>query len=179
MKRCVALMLALVMAFSLTGCGVMDFMYYLFDSEDLVAQNDPEPDYQTVTAPNGLVLTYDASHWGAPVEEEGAEDTAVMSSTGSGLNQTVVMIQKGGDYQDFLEQSAAELEEVGPTVLKEMEEIDCPGATASARRYDCGSYQTILVQLDFEEGSVYVTAASKAADYTPILELVQGIQWEE
>ncbi len=179
MKRWMALALALVLAFSLTGCGVMDFMYYLFDTEDIVAQNDPEPVYETVTAPNGLVLTYDTSRWGPPVEQEDAQDTVVMSSTGSGLNQSVVMFQRGGEYQDFLAQSAAELEEVGPTVSQEMEEITCEGAQVTAARYDCGTYQTILVQLDFEEGSVYVTAASKAADYTPILDLVQGLAWGE
>ena len=43
-------------------------------------------------------------------------------------------------------------------------------------RYDCGSYQTIFAQIDYDCGeTVYVTAAARTSDYEPILDLLQDV----
>ena len=51
-----------------------------------------------------------------------------------------------------------------------------PDAAVKAVRYDCGSYQTIFAQIDYDCGeTVYVTAAASTSDYEPILDLLQDV----
>ena len=51
-----------------------------------------------------------------------------------------------------------------------------PDAAVSAVRYDCGSYQTIFAQIDYDCGeTIYVTAAARTQDYEPIIALLQNV----
>ena len=54
----------------------------------------------------------------------------------------------------------------------------CRSATAvgGSWRYDCGSYQTIFAQIDYDCGeTIYVTAAARTSDYDPIIALLQNV----
>ena len=49
-------------------------------------------------------------------------------------------------------------------------------AAVQAVRYDCGSYQTIFAQVDYDCGqTIYMTAAAKTSDYQPIIDLMQNV----
>ena len=51
-----------------------------------------------------------------------------------------------------------------------------PDAAVEAVRYDCGSYQTIFAQIDYDCGeTIYVTAAARTSDYDPIIALLQNV----
>ena len=72
-------------------------------------------------------------------------------------------------------QSGQELEETTGTVKYEFD-FTVPDASVAAVRYDCGSYQTIFAQLDYDCGeTIYVTAAARTSDYEPIIALLQNV----
>ena len=55
-------------------------------------------------------------------------------------------------------------------------EFTVPDAAVEAVRYDCGSYQTIFAQIDYDCGeTIYVTAAARTSDYDPIIALLQNV----
>lgn len=78
-------------------------------------------------------------------------------------------------YTDFLAQSGQELEETTGTVKYDFS-FTVPDAAVQAVRYDCGSYQTIFAQVDYDCGqTIYMTAAAKTSDYQPIIDLMQNV----
>ena len=106
-----------------------------------------EPDYTTCDGDNGVTVVYDQNQW------EQTTDT----------------------YTDFLAQSGQELEETTGTVRYDIG-FTVPDAAVSAVRYDCGSYQTIFAQIDYDCGeTIYVTAAARTQDYEPIIALLQNV----
>ena len=91
------------------------------------------------------------------------------------LIYTVVLLQMTDTYTDFLAQSGQELEETTGTVRYDIG-FTVPDAAVSAVRYDCGSYQTIFAQIDYDCGeTIYVTAAARTQDYEPIIALLQNV----
>ena len=87
----------------------------------------------------------------------------------------MVLLQTTDTYTDFLAQSGQELEETTGTVRYDIG-FTVPDAAVSAVRYDCGSYQTIFAQIDYDCGeTIYVTAAARTQDYEPIIALLQNV----
>ena len=92
-----------------------------------------------------------------------------------GIGYTVVLLQVTDQYTDFLAQSGQELEETTGTVKYDFS-FTVPDAAVQAVRYDCGSYQTIFAQVDYDCGqTIYMTAAAKTSDYQPIIDLMQNV----
>ena len=86
------------------------------------------------------------------------EDT-IGITTGNKLSYTAVLLQVSDVYTNFLEESAAELNEEAQTV-----------------RYDCGTYQMILAEVNYDCGvTLHVSAASRSASYDQIVALLQNV----
>ena len=153
MKKLAAAALAAVTALALTGCSFQDVMLYLYGGDSFVKSD--EPDYAQCDGGNGVTVVYDQNQWEQPVM---AQDDTLSLTSGNQLSYTVVLLQKTDAYTDFLTQSGQ------------------PDAAVEAVRYDCGSYQTIFAQIDYDCGeTVYVTAAARTSDYEPILDLLQDV----
>lgn len=170
MKRLVArLMPICLLAALLCGCGLNDTLLYLYGGDEWVKADTPM--YQTCHGDNGITVVYDANVWTTPTMAQ--EDTLSLTA-GNQLNYTAVLLQVTDTYTDFLAQSGQELSETTGTVEYELD-FTVPDAAVQAVRYDCGSYQSIFAQLDYDCGvTVYVSAATRAGDYAPILELLQN-----
>ena len=167
MKKLAAAALAAVTALALTGCSFQDVMLYLYGGDSFVKGD--EPDYAQCDGGNGVTVVYDQNQWEQPVM---AQDDTLSLTSGNQLSYTVVLLQKTDVYTDFLTQSGQELEETTGTVKYDFD-FAVPDAAVEAVRYDCGSYQTIFAQIDYDCGeTVYVTAAARTSDYEPILDLL-------
>ena len=159
MKKWTAAALAALTALTLTGCSFQDVMLYLYGGDSFVTS--AEPDYTTCDGDNGVTVVYDQNQWEQPVM---AQDDTLSLTTGNQLS-----------YTDFLAQSGQELEETTGTVKCDFE-FTVPDAAVEAVRYDCGSYQTIFAQIDYDCGeTIYVTAAARTSDYDPIIALLQNV----
>lgn len=164
--RLTALALAALLALCLGGCGADDLLYYLYGGD---AARRQQASYTQYDGSNGVSVVYDASVWETPTEPQ--TDT-VSLMTGTSFNYTVVLLQVTDSYTDFLAQSAEELKAETATVEYELT-VDVPDAATRAVRYDCGSYQAIFAQIDYDAGlTVYVSAMTHSGDETPILELL-------
>ena len=171
MKKWTAAALAALTALTLTGCSFQDVMLYLYGGDSFVTS--AEPDYTTCDGDNGVTVVYDQNQWEQPVM---AQDDTLSLTTGNQLSYTVVLLQTTDTYTDFLAQSGQELEETTGTVRYDID-FTVPDAAVSAVRYDCGSYQTIFAQIDYDCGeTIYVTAAARTQDYEPIIALLQNAQ---
>lgn len=170
MKKWTAAALAALTALTLTGCSFQDVMLYLYGGDSFVTST--EPDYTTCDGDNGVTVVYDQNQWEQPVM---AQDDTLSLTTGNQLSYTVVLLQTTDTYTDFLAQSGQELEETTGTVRYDIG-FTVPDAAVSAVRYDCGSYQTIFAQIDYDCGeTIYVTAAARTQDYEPIIALLQNV----
>lgn len=170
MKKLAAAALAAVTALALTGCSFQDVMLYLYGGDSFVKSD--EPDYAQCDGGNGVTVVYDQNQWEQPVM---AQDDTLSLTSGNQLSYTVVLLQKTDAYTEFLTQSGQELEETTGTVKYDFG-FTVPDAAVEAVRYDCGSYQTIFAQIDYDCGeTVYVTAAARTSDYEPILDLLQDV----
>lgn len=170
MKKWTAAALAALTALTLTGCSFQDVMLYLYGGDSFVTS--AEPDYTTCDGDNGVTVVYDQNQWEQPVM---AQDDTLSLTTGNQLSYTVVLLQTTDTYTDFLAQSGQELEETTGTVRYDIG-FTVPDAAVSAVRYDCGSYQTIFAQIDYDCGeTIYVTAAARTSDYDPIIALLQNV----
>ena len=144
MKKWTAAALAALTALTLTGCSFQDVMLYLYGGDSFVTS--AEPDYTTCDGDNGVTVVYDQNQWEQPVM---AQDDTLSLTTGNQLSYTVVLLQTTDTYTDFLAQSGQELEETTGTVKCDFE-FTVPDAAVEAVRYDCGSYQTIFAQIDYD-----------------------------
>lgn len=170
MKKWIVAALAALTALTLTGCSFQDVMLYLYGGDSFVTS--AEPDYTTCDGDNGVTVVYDQNQWEQPVM---AQDDTLSLTTGNQLSYTVVLLQTTDTYTDFLAQSGQELEETTGTVRYDIG-FTVPDAAVSAVRYDCGSYQTIFAQIDYDCGeTIYVTAAARTQDYEPIIALLQNV----
>ena len=162
---------AAVLALCLTGCSFSDVMLYLYGGDEWV-QADEEPVYARCEADNGVTVLYDTNIWEAPVM---AQEDTVSLTAGNQLNYTAVLLQRTDSYTDFLAQSGAELAETTKVVEYPLD-FTLPGVEVQAVRYDCGSYQTIFAELGYPGGDrIYVTAATRQADYQRILDLLATV----
>ena len=162
---------AAVLALCLTGCSFSDVMLYLYGGDEWV-QADEEPVYARCEADNGVTVLYDTNIWEAPVM---AQEDTVSLTAGNQLNYTAVLLQRTDSYTDFLAQSGAELAETTKVVEYALD-FTLPGVEVQAVRYDCGSYQTIFAELGYPGGDrIYVTAATRQADYQRILDLLATV----
>lgn len=165
-----ALLAAVVLAAGLTGCSFKDTMLYLYGGDDYV--KDETPLYTACTADNGVTVVYDANTWEQPGM---AQDDTMSITAGNRLGYTVVLLQTTDSYTDFLAQSGQELEETTGTVKYDLE-FTVPDASVQAVRYDCGSYQMVFAQLDYDCGqTIYVSAATRNGEYQPVIDLLQNV----
>ena len=162
---------AAILALCLTGCSFSDVMLYLYGGDEWV-QADEEPVYARCEADNGVTVLYDTNIWEAPVM---AQEDTVSLTAGNQLNYTAVLLQRTDRYTDFLAQSGAWLAET-TKVVEDPLDFTLPGVEVQAVRYDCGSYQTIFAELGYPGGDrIYVTAATRQADYQRILDLLATV----
>ena len=123
-------------------------MLYLYGGDSFTKEEGE--DYQTYDGENGISVTYDANIWNEPSMSQ--EDT-IGITTGNKLSYTAVLLQVSDVYTDFLED--AETESV---------------------RYDCGTYQMILAEVNYDCGvTLHVSAASRSASYDQIVALLQNV----
>lgn len=170
-KYCIPLALAALLAPALTACSLKDTMLMLYGGDGFV-QEEKDPIYTLYEGENGVSVVYDSNAWIAPVM---AQPDTISITAGGQMDYTAVLLQVTDTYTDFLAQSGAELEAEANTVQYELS-FTVPGAAVTATRYDCGSYQTILAQLDYDSGAtVYVTAATRVADNSVITDLLQNV----
>ena len=169
-RKFLSLLLIGALSLMLAGCSFKDTMLYLYGGDDFVQSE--EAAYARCDGANGVSVVFDQNTWSIPTL---AQPDTLSMVTGNKLSYTVVLLQKTDDYTDFLAQSGAELEDTTGTVKYDLE-LTVPNAVAKAVRYDCGSYQTLFVQLDYDCGeTVYVTAAARTSDYQPIVALLQSV----
>ena len=169
-RKILALLAAAALALSLTGCSFNDLMLYLYGGDDFTTSDTP--DYVSWDGDNGVTVVYDANQWQQPTMAQ--EDTLSVTG-GNRLGYTVVLLQVTDTYTDFLAQSGQELEETTGTVKYDFD-FTVPDAAVQAVRYDCGSYQTIFAQVDYDCGeTIYMTAAARTSDYQPIIDLMQNV----
>ena len=153
-KVIAAVAAAAILALPLSGCSFNDVMLYLYGGDSFTKEEGE--DYQTYDGENGISVTYDANIWNEPSMSQ--EDT-IGITTGNKLSYTAVLLQVSDVYTDFLEESAAELNEEAQTV-----------------RYDCGAYQMILAEVNYDCGvTLHVSAASRSASYDQIVALLQNV----
>ena len=157
-KIIAAVAAAAILALPLSGCSFNDVMLYLYGGDSFTKEEGE--DFQTYDGENGISVTYDANIWNEPSMSQ--EDT-IGITTGNKLSYTAVLLQVSDVYTDFLEESAAELNEEAQT---ETESV----------RYDCGTYQMILAEVNYDCGvTLHVSAASRSASYDQIVALLQNV----
>lgn len=110
-KIIAAVAAAAILALPLSGCSFNDVMLYLYGGDSFTKEEGE--DYQTYDGENGISITYDANIWNEPSMSQ--EDT-IGITTGNKLSYTAVLLQVSDVYTDFLEESAAELNEEAQTV---------------------------------------------------------------
>lgn len=169
-QKRMALVLAALAACTLTGCEFNDLMLYLYGGDDF-AQSEEES-IQTYDGENGITVTYDANSWNQPSM---TQDDTIGITAGNQLSYTAVLLQVSDEYGDFLTESGEELAAETQTVRYDFD-LSIPNAQTEAVRYDCGTYQMILAEIDYDSGvTLYLSAATRSADYTPIVELLQNV----
>lgn len=160
MKQCkkiiAAVAAAAILALPLSGCSFNDVMLYLYGGDSFIKEEGE--DYQTYDGENGISVTYDANIWNEPSMSQ--EDT-IGITTGNKLSYTAVLLQVSDVYTDFLEESAAELNEEAQTVRYDFD-LTIPDAETESVRYDCGV-------------TLHVSAASRSASYDQIVALLQNV----
>lgn len=167
-KHLLAALAALTLALPLTGCK--DVMLYLYGGDGWTESDTPK--YATYEGTNGVTVVFDENVWPGP---NMVQDDTLALTAGNQLTQTTVLLQVTDTYTDFLAQSAAELAETTGTVEYPLD-FTMPDAEVAAVRYDCGSYQTVFAQVDYDSGlTVYMTAATKSKNYEQIIELMQNV----
>ena len=137
-KIIAAVAAAAILALPLSGCSFNDVMLYLYGGDSFTKEEGE--DYQTYDGENGISVTYDANIWNEPSMSQ--EDT-IGITTGNKLSYTAVLLQVSDVYTNFLEESAAELNEEAQTVRYDFD-LTIPDAETESVRYDCGTYQMIL-----------------------------------
>ena len=168
-KIIAAVAAAAILALPLSGCSFNDVMLYLYGGDSFTKEEGE--DYQTYDGENGISVTYDANIWNAPSMSQ--EDT-IGITTGNKLSYTAVLLQVSDVYTDFLEESAAELNEEAQTVRYDFD-LTIPDAETESVRYDCGTYQMILAEVNYDCGvTLHVSAASRSASYDQIVALLQN-----
>ena len=169
-KIIAAVAAAAILALPLSGCSFNDVMLYLYGGDSFTKEEGE--DYQTYDGENGISVTYDANIWNEPSMSQ--EDT-IGITTGNKLSYTAVLLQVSDVYTDFLEESAAELNEEAQTVRYDFE-LTIPDAETESVRYDCGTYQMILAEVNYDCGvTLHVSAASRSASYDQIVALLQNV----
>lgn len=169
-KKMFALTAALLLAPALTACSLKDMMLYLYGGDDFTKTD--EISYAQYDGENGVTVLYDANVWSIPGMVQ--EDT-ISITQGNQLDYTAVLLQVSDSYEDFLAQSAQELSAETETVEYEFS-FTVPNAEVQAVRYDCGSYQTIFAVVEYDSGlTVYLTAATRSADYGKVTGLMQDV----
>ena len=79
--------------------------------------------------------------------------------------------EEGEDYQTYDE----ELNEEAQTVRYDFD-LTIPDAETESVRYDCGTYQMILAEVNYDCGvTLHVSAASRSASYDQIVALLQNV----
>lgn len=157
-KIIAAVAAAAILALPLSGCSFNDVMLYLYGGDSFTKEEGE--DYQTYDGENGISVTYDANIWNEPSMSQ--EDT-IGITTGNKLSYTAVLLQVSDVYTDFLEESAAELNEEAQTVRYDFD-LTIPDAETESVRYDCGTYQMILAEVNYDCGvTLHVSAASRSA----------------
>ena len=145
-KIIAAVAAAAILALPLSGCSFNDVMLYLYGGDSFTKEEGE--DYQTYDGENGISVTYDANIWNEPSMSQ--EDT-IGITTGNKLSYTAVLLQVSDVYTDFLEESAAELNEEAQTVRYDFD-LTIPDAETESVRYDCGTYQMILAEVNYDCG---------------------------
>ena len=169
-KIIAAVAAAAILALPLSGCSFNDVMLYLYGGDSFTKEEGE--DYQTYDGENGISVTYDANIWNEPSMSQ--EDT-IGITTGNKLSYTAVLLQVSDVYTDFLEESAAELNEEAQTVRYDFD-LTIPDAETESVRYDCGTYQMILAEVNYDCGvTLHVSAASRSASYDQIVALLQHV----
>ena len=167
-KIIAAVAAAAILALPLSGCSFNDVMLYLYGGDSFTKEEGE--DYQTYDGENGISVTYDANIWNEPSMSQ--EDT-IGITTGNKLSYTAVLLQVSDVYTDFLEESAAELNEEAQTVRYDFD-LTIPDAETESVRYDCGTYQMILAEVNYDCGvTLHVSAASRSASYDQIVALLE------
>lgn len=169
-KIIAAVAAAAILALPLSGCSFNDVMLYLYGGDSFTKEEGE--DYQTYDGENGISVTYDANIWNEPSMSQ--EDT-IGITTGNKLSYTAVLLQVSDVYTDFLEESAAELNEEAQTVRYDFD-LTIPDAETESVRYDCGTYQMILAEVNYDCGvTLHVSAASRSASYDQIVALAKRV----
>ena len=154
-KVIAAVAAAAILALPLSGCSFNDVMLYLYGGDSFTKEEGE--DYQI---------------WNEPSMSQ--EDT-IGITTGNKLSYTAVLLQVSDVYTDFLEESAAELNEEAQTVRYDFD-LTIPDAETESVRYDCGTYQMILAEVNYDCGvTLHVSAASRSASYDQIVALLQNV----
>ena len=105
-----ALLAAVALMLSLTGCSFNDLMLYLYGGDDFTTSDTP--DYASWNGDNGVTVVYDKNKWQQPTM---AQDDTLSVTGGNRLGYTVVLLQVTDQYTYFLAQSGQEMEETTGT----------------------------------------------------------------
>ena len=147
-KIIAAVAAAAILALPLSGCSFNDVMLYLYGGDSFTKEEGE--DYQTYDGENGISVTYDANIWNEPSMSQ--EDT-IGITTGNKLSYTAVAQTVRYDF-----------------------DLTIPDAETESVRYDCGTYQMILAEVNYDCGvTLHVSAASRSASYDQIVALLQNV----
>ena len=80
-----ALLAAVALMLSLTGCSFKDLMLYLYGGDDFTTSDTP--DYASWDGDNGVTVVYDKNKWQQPTM---AQDDTLSVTGGNRLGYTVV-----------------------------------------------------------------------------------------
>lgn len=148
----------------------------------LVNRRTPANPDTHYTAENGISVYYESETW--PVcrmTEDAALGWVLELASGEDAedaNYQVVLLQRGDSatYEDFIEQSEADLKEAYGVISPRKVNLTVEGATVSAVRCDIQVYYAVLASIEYDSGEVvYVSALTKLASISDILNLVESV----
>ena len=148
----------------------------------VVNRRTPANPDTTYTAENGVTVSYESSVW--PVCEMTEDATLghalelASAADSSDANYQVVLFQRGDKttYEDFIQQSEADLKEAYGVIGPRKVNLSVDGATVTAVRCDIQAYYAVLATIEYESGDViYVSGLTKLASISDIVNLVESV----
>ena len=147
----------------------------------LVNRQTPATPDTHYTGTNGVSVYYDSSVWSVCRMTEDATlgtvlELATADTADSEDYQAVLQRGTADSYDNFIEDSEADLKQAYGVIKPRKVNLTVEGATVEAVRCDIRTYYAVLATITYDSGDVvYVSALTKLASISDVVNLVESV----